>query len=282
MELTRSNIRSTISEIENRVSIDNVVHRLIAPAKNGTIELGRALGAAVRDNPIALGVTAVGLGWLILGQTRDSETGSPRHMRVGDPRLDPHRVSDDAIPTADLSKSNVHAKGGNTSSNPKEMIMEAKESVKAWGRDAADKVRNAADETRETADKARSQLEDTTEQARSWTKETADQAEAWTKETAEQAEAWTRESAAQASETIRKSAQTVKKTVKDTGERLRRNAGNVGEFVREHPLAVGAAAVVAGVALALLMTRRSSQPSADGQDDDDGAAAVSEASTGYL
>ncbi|MFZ1413309.1 MAG: hypothetical protein WAS73_01840 [Defluviicoccus sp.] len=283
MELTRSDIRSTLSEIENRLSIDNVMQRIITPAKSGTIEVGRALGAAARNNPIAVGVTAVGLGWLILGQTRElapryRDTGSPRRMRMGDPRLDSHHVSDEASPMADLSKSNVHAKGGNTSSNPEEMIMEAKESVRAWGRDAADKVRDAADKTRETANKARSQLEDTTEQARSWAKETADQAEAWTKETAEQAEAWTRENAAQASETIRKSAQTVRKTVKDTGERLRRNAGNAGAFVREHPLAVGAVAVIAGVAFASLMKRRSSQPSADDQDDDDGAVTLSDAS----
>lgn len=67
MDRTRDDIRATLEAIEGRLSVDNVVQQVIMPTREQAMEYGRIFGDAVRANPLALGVTALGIGWLMLG-----------------------------------------------------------------------------------------------------------------------------------------------------------------------------------------------------------------------
>lgn len=234
IEATRADIRATLHEIQERVSIDSIVHRMIGPAKDGTIEFGRALGTAVRDNPIALSVTAVGLGWLMLGQRRNHLNGNGEgtaqvRRSTGTGRLDPSRPPEGAIPMPDLSASSPYAgEEGRTQADVSARAREAGEAVRA--------------RSRETVERARS----------------------WTKETAEHAKSWTRESASQASGTIRESTEAVKEAATRMGSQLRHSSERAGGYVRAHPFAVGAMAIVAGTTLALVLARGSRRTRATG------------------
>jgi ElaB/YqjD/DUF883 family membrane-anchored ribosome-binding protein len=289
VERTRAEIRSTIDELENRVSVEQLVHRFISPAKAGTIEFGHLFSDAVRANPLALGVTAVGLGWLMLGSQKPIiAIGSGNRVRDGNRRLDPNRVdqvgavdgdwpvdaqADDSASTADQVAGTFRRAG--------DKFEQVKESARDIAGEAASRVRGAVDQTRSrgaaTIDRASSMAHEASDRASSAVREASERASSLTREASQRASSVARDAserassiAREASATVRQSTSTAlhetRKTAAVVGTRIRDAAGRTSGFVREKPIAAGAILVLGGAALALLLTRRTTHHAEDDHD----------------
>lgn len=231
IEATRDDIRRTMAALEGRLSGQALVARYLTPAKEGGAEFGRACAAAVRANPLALGVTAVGLGWLILGSPRQ-DGGRPR-LAAGDPapqRLDPSRsefITDAAGTTYRHGLHDVPPSPP-VSAPLKATIAEARQKAAATVDAVSQQVSALADEARERI---------------------AD------------AGARTAAAAGETAATVRRRTTAAYHASRDTaghlGHRLQSGARRAGGYARAHPLPVAAAILVGGAALALVLARRS-------------------------
>ncbi|SPJ26473.1 DUF3618 domain-containing protein [Palleronia abyssalis] len=71
IEKERSGLDDTLNELTGRFDADYVVRQIGTHLRDNGGEIGRSVQRAVKENPLALAVTGVGLGWLIFGQGRD-------------------------------------------------------------------------------------------------------------------------------------------------------------------------------------------------------------------
>ncbi|WP_316016107.1 DUF3618 domain-containing protein, partial [Roseobacter sp. HKCCA0434] len=78
IERERSELKGTISDIQDRFSVDGVVREVSEQLREHGGEIGRSLSRSVRDNPTALALTGIGLAWLIFGNERDRREPLPR------------------------------------------------------------------------------------------------------------------------------------------------------------------------------------------------------------
>jgi hypothetical protein len=245
IEATRADIRLALGELERRLSVDAMVHRMIGPAKSGTIETGRALGAAVRENPLALAVTAVGLAWLMLGRRAPNGNHhlvSREGMESG-VRLDPNRVRGEG--DADLGFGAGSSVGRIRSDDVDPDASTATREGAASG-GAGSRVRGATQEAVEGSRRAVGKASETIQRS--------------------------------TGAALRKT----RETAATVGDRVQGGMGMTGQFVREHPLSVGAAVLFAGAALAIIVIAgRSETWATDGDREDAEGAASGDASAPY-
>ncbi|MBK8209587.1 MAG: DUF3618 domain-containing protein [Rhodospirillales bacterium] len=241
VERTRADIRSTIEEIENRVSVDQLVHRFIAPAKAGTIEFGHLFSEAVRANPMALGVTAVGLGWLMLGPQKPViETGGTFR-----------RATD---------------KYEHVKASARDIAGEAASRVRGATSDQTPPPEGTGERASSMADRASSTVRGASEHASSMAREASERASRLAREASERASSI----AHGASATVRGSASSAlhgtRQAAAAVGTRVRDVAGTASDFAREKPVVAGLILILSGAALAVLLARRTSND-ADGDYD---------------
>lgn len=67
IEQDREALTSTINTLQDTFSADNIVRSVTETFRTHGGDMGRSISAAARDNPLALAVTGIGLGWLIFG-----------------------------------------------------------------------------------------------------------------------------------------------------------------------------------------------------------------------
>ena len=223
MDRTRDEIRATLGAIAERASVERVMQEYIMPTKTSAVELGRIFADAVRANPLPLGLTAVGLGWLMLGQRN-------RPAAIAGPG----------------GRSESEYGAGVVAERYEVGTTEtAKRRVDDTLRRAGEKVEHAKASARNLADEAVGRVREAAGKGRQWTAETAERA----------------------SDTIRRSVDTAydatKHTAAEVGGRVRAVARRPVRYAQQHPLALGAALVVGGAALALLLARRAATQQED-------------------
>ena len=223
MERTREEIRLTIAAIEEKLSVAHLMQQVISPAKTGTIEFSRVFGDALRANPLALGVTAVGLGWLMLGPQKPGALSRNAGRRSTADRLDANRVVNDSSVSSGLAEA------------------------------AADKLQKTTDRITDTVRRAGETLDQVKTSTRDVTEKTASRV----REAADTGRAWTAETVGKASDKVWRSTDSARKSAAEVGAMMRDATGKAGGYVREKPITVGAVLVVGGAALGLLLARRS-------------------------
>jgi hypothetical protein len=67
IEETRESLKGTIEAIQNTFTPDNLFRALTDNMRSHGGDFGKSVSSAVRENPIALAVTGIGLGWLMFG-----------------------------------------------------------------------------------------------------------------------------------------------------------------------------------------------------------------------
>jgi hypothetical protein len=231
MEQTRAEIRATLGAIERRMTFENVVERYVVPTRAQAADYGRAFGDAVRANPLALGVTAIGIGWLMLGPRRPAPaiaaSAEPAAGgRARERRLDPSRVGD--VDTAEVRQ------GASPTAAEPEPEAASGGSAQA-AQQAAGRAGHTGERAREMAGAAAARARDVAGRGRSWAAGTS----------------------ARVGRTAGSAYHATRETVSRVGGRVRHGAGTAGGYAREHPLATGAVLMVGGAALALLLARRS-------------------------
>lgn len=87
LEKDREGLTRSIQELQETFSADNIIRSVTDNFRNHGTDVGRSVAAAARDNPLALALTGIGLGWLIFGQGPSTDRLSTAARRAGDSDL---------------------------------------------------------------------------------------------------------------------------------------------------------------------------------------------------
>ncbi|WP_373354604.1 DUF3619 family protein [Pseudoroseicyclus sp. CXY001] len=96
IERERSELSATLAEIQHRFTPEALIGEVTRSIRTNGEEVGRAVTRQVKDNPVALAVTGIGLAWLIFGRGQKSSpdytpgyvSEPPRGAAGGDPRAE--------------------------------------------------------------------------------------------------------------------------------------------------------------------------------------------------
>ncbi len=83
IERERAALGSTLDDLQERFSLDAIVRQIGEGLKDNGADIGRSVSRSVKDNPLALTLTGVGLAWLIMGQGRSKQS---EHTALPAPR----------------------------------------------------------------------------------------------------------------------------------------------------------------------------------------------------
>lgn len=85
LERDRASLASTLNELHDRVSIDNLAKEALGLIRTNASAYTKSIDGAIRANPMALALTGVGIAWLIFGgRTRRDEPDRSDARRDGD------------------------------------------------------------------------------------------------------------------------------------------------------------------------------------------------------
>ncbi len=264
MDRTREEIRQTLGAIAERFTVDSLMQQVVTPAKEGTVELGRALGDAARANPVAVGLTAIGLGWLMFGSRPVDGDTRRRLEKVARPALEAgrsmaHDVADaagrvagkvrrsadrfgeHAGETADRARAAVHDLGEEASERASDLGDRLRRRAHHHGDRASSSVRHARERVygaaRETAEDAEARIRDRADAARGYARERAGRARDFARETADEARGYASEKMGRARDYVREGAETAREYAREGAERARHylhdGGGKARDYARE-------------------------------------------------
>jgi len=233
IEEERSGLDSTLSELTDRFDANYIVKQITDTLRGNGGEIGRSVQRAVKENPLALAVTGVGLGWLIFGQGRD-----PDDRRPVDHALP--RASDVNEPLHPATRPQMRAEPDWTRPDPDEFVTPGDfddgpskgDRAKGAAHDAGARMQHGADRMREGASAraaaARARSERMQERLSRGTEHLGD---------------------ASRERVIRARRRAME--ARDSASRgARRGADRAADFFEEQPLVAGALALALGAALA--------------------------------
>lgn len=67
IEAERRELAGTVNELRDRISLESALHQVAGVVRDNGGDAARALGRQVRDNPVALALTGIGIAWLMMG-----------------------------------------------------------------------------------------------------------------------------------------------------------------------------------------------------------------------
>lgn len=97
IERERAALTHTIDDLQERFSFEGVVSQIGEQLRENGGEISRTVGRSVRENPLALAITGVGLAWLIFGKGSSAPSGYRANGRLDndhDRRLGAHYDTD--------------------------------------------------------------------------------------------------------------------------------------------------------------------------------------------
>lgn len=75
---TRSRLDDTVGALQHKLAPATMADQAVEYfSEGGGMELGRNLGRSLRDNPVPVALIGVGLGWLVLANSRQTNVGAP-------------------------------------------------------------------------------------------------------------------------------------------------------------------------------------------------------------
>ena len=80
IETERAELKDTIADLQDNFSIEGAVRQATSLMRDNGGEIGRSISRSVKQNPLALAVTGVGLAWLIFGSEQRSSDDRPRDL----------------------------------------------------------------------------------------------------------------------------------------------------------------------------------------------------------
>lgn len=254
MERTREEIRSTLGAIAERFTVDSLMQQVVTPAKEGAVELGRALGDAARANPVAVGLTAIGLGWLMFGTRPVDGDGRRRLEKAARPAIEAGRsAAHDVADAADRVAGRVRRTAERVGERASETLERGRAADRAGRASSAarhsadrayDRAREAVDDVgarvRKRADEARDYLREGADRARDYAHDAADTARGYFREGAGRAREYARDTADSARDYVREGAGRTRHYLHDGTDKAREYAregaeyaGRVGGYVRD-------------------------------------------------
>jgi hypothetical protein len=182
LEVTRARMDRRLSELGERLTPGQLLDDAVDYFRtSGGVDFGRNLMASVRDNPLPVAVTGIGLAWLMLsgangsGASRDRSvnaqsrhrsgdwTGKTLDMRLGEAERSVHRESGETEPAW---RDRVNAARGAVLG----LARETGETAESFGQRIADQIGRASDSLRrgihDAQDQAAAAMESVTGTAR--------------------------------------------------------------------------------------------------------------------
>jgi hypothetical protein len=83
VERERAELRGTVEELMGRFTFDEMWHRAGAYLRDNRGDIGRTVEQAVKEKPLAVALTAVGVAWLLFGPSQQPARASRRVSRNG-------------------------------------------------------------------------------------------------------------------------------------------------------------------------------------------------------
>lgn len=80
IERDRSSLASTIGELQERVSVEHLAQEALGLVKSNAAAYTRSIDSAIRANPMALALTAVGIAWLVFGGKKTDDARTPKSI----------------------------------------------------------------------------------------------------------------------------------------------------------------------------------------------------------
>ncbi|EAQ03249.1 hypothetical protein OB2597_13933 [Pseudooceanicola batsensis HTCC2597] len=81
IERERSDLKDTMDELQDRISPDRIMREVSRGLFEHGGDIGTAISASVKRNPVALALTGVGLAWLMSGKSWDETPGADKLRR---------------------------------------------------------------------------------------------------------------------------------------------------------------------------------------------------------
>ncbi|WP_099826281.1 DUF3618 domain-containing protein [Oceaniglobus indicus] len=78
IERQRAGLTDTLDDLQDRFSIDGIVRQVGDQFREHGGDIGASISRSVRENPMALALTGVGLAWMIFGNRDGAESGRDR------------------------------------------------------------------------------------------------------------------------------------------------------------------------------------------------------------
>ena len=84
VEQERAELQGTVEELFNRFTFEDVWNRVGAYMRDNRGDFGHSFGRMVKEKPLAVALTAVGVGWLLFGPSQAPRESEPDRRRPAD------------------------------------------------------------------------------------------------------------------------------------------------------------------------------------------------------
>lgn len=288
IEQERSALSDTLEALQDSVSVERLVGTATRQLREHGSDIGGALSRSVKENPLALALTGVGLAWLIMGpREREARGVTPSQQRAMDsyrgrgPRHDSSRhqtgATSEASQTAEFwggpdrqtasrdtritgsgmtggarsSSSGDSSRGGETASTMSQIRDKASGAMHQAG-DAAKSWRDSGSETAHD-------LRERSGEAADWVRQSGSDAAGWMSGTAHDMRSRLMEGTHDLSEEARARVIAARERAIEARARMEdaamRGQERARAFYDEQPLVVGALAVLLGAAAGAALPR---------------------------
>ncbi|MGJ8570773.1 MAG: DUF3618 domain-containing protein [Hoeflea sp.] len=254
IERERAQLSRSLNALQDRFSLEGIFRQASDQVTRHGGDFGSSVGKSVKDNPIALALTGIGLAWMIYGDNRkqnDRPHGSGGS--AGDPMSPSYRDGPTSLHGAHASPGEYGSGNGNGSS----------------------RISDATGAVADAASSAKRGVSNRWDRAQSAASDYADSAGAYARSTRASADDLRRrlyEGTENLSESARQSVVAARERAQQAQEKLERAAGHGKKeainFFNEQPLVAGALALAVGAAIGALAPRTKTEDDLAGSQSD--------------
>jgi len=257
LEKDRAALASDLDELKSKFSLDTIVRQAVDQIRDHSDDITASVSRAVKENPLGVAVTGVGLAWLIFGDKTKTQYTRPSPTAVGilvsspplgqqdyghqsaDRSRHQPATQDKNLPSW-LKDDHHHGDGGhNVTGKARDAMAQSKDKLA----DASGAMR---DRMHDTADTMRDRMHDTADSVRDTADTLRERTAQWRARLSEGTEHLSEEGRARVIAAREKASE-----ARDAAmSRMHDSKERAVDLFEDHPLIVGALAVAAGAALA--------------------------------
>ena len=276
----RRKVASTIDALQEKISVGGIVDQIMGAVTEHGGDVGRNVGRTLKNNPLPLALTGIGLAWLMASSNSpppssrsryddDELYGDPRRYRRVDPYDDRYDDVTAYPPTGSTTSTGTvgsHPTSYATGTRPAGYTSAGGTTSTATSSSSGSGIKDAVQDRAASAKSAAASARDTVA-------DRAASARDAVRDGAQSASDTVRDGAHSAGEAIRDGSHRIGESVSRAGEEVRYRAGRAGDraaqmgrsardgfdtMMYEQPLVIGALALAVGAAIggALPRTRR--------------------------
>ncbi|WP_394227870.1 DUF3618 domain-containing protein [Paracoccus marcusii] len=158
IEKDRDALRRTLNDLQDELSLDGLSRRLTSSVRRNGADWAESASAAARANPVALGLTSIGLAWMIFGRGHDPVHGfgsSSADRRTDDTAMAAARI----VPAASRAPRAMNQNPASDWASDHRLMRIGQSSGPTTG---SSKEHSMMDRTKETASHLRDRVSDGT------------------------------------------------------------------------------------------------------------------------